>query len=382
MADKRDYYEVLGVNKNATEDELKKAFRQQAKKYHPDMNPGDKEAEAKFKEVNEAYEVLSNSEKRARYDQFGHAGVDPSYGAGQSGQGFGGGFSGGFTGDFGDIFDTFFGGGFSGGQSARRNAPRQGSDIEIFANLTFEEAAFGCKKELSFKRIETCPDCGGTGARKGTQPETCPDCKGTGQIKRYKQTILGNMMTTETCPKCSGKGKIVKEPCAKCNGKGRVQKNKKINLDIPEGIDNNQYLQKHGYGNAGTNGGPYGDLLIGIKIAPHPLFKRNGADVYCDVPITFPEAALGSEIEVPTITGKVKYKVPEGTQSGTKFVLRGKGIQKIVGRGDHYFTVSVEIPKNLTQKQRDILKEFASTETGENHIKRTTFFEKMKNLFK
>ena len=381
MADKRDYYEVLGVNRNATDDELKKAFRKQAKKYHPDINPGDKEAEAKFKEVNEAYEVLSNSEKRSRYDQFGHAGVDPNYGAGQGGAGFGGGFSG----DFGDIFDTFFGGGFGGfgsSQGASRNAPRQGSDIEIQANLTFEEAAYGCKKELSFKRIETCPDCAGSGAKKGTQPDVCPDCKGSGQIKRVRQTMLGNMVSTETCPRCSGKGKTIKDPCTTCNGKGRVQKNKKINLDIPEGIDNGQYLQKRGFGNAGTNGGPYGDLLIGIRIAPHALYKRSGADVYCDVPITFPEAALGAEIEVPTVCGKVKYKIPEGTQTGTKFILKGKGIKKVIGKGDHYFTVIVEIPKNLTNKQKDLLKEFAKTDDGSNHINRATFFEKMKNIFK
>ncbi len=381
MADKRDYYEVLGVNKNVSEAELKKAFRQQAKKYHPDMNPDNKEAEAKFKEVNEAYEVLSDSEKRARYDQFGHAGVDPSYGGGAGAGGFGG-FGGGFTGDFGDIFESFFGGGFGSSQSARRNAPTQGRDIEIQANLTFEEAAYGCKKELSFRRIENCPDCNGSGAKKGTQPETCPDCKGTGQIKRVRQTMLGNMMTTETCQRCMGKGKTIKDPCTTCNGKGRVQKNKKINLDIPEGIDQGQYLQKRGFGDAGTNGGPYGDLLIGIRIAPHALYKRKGADVYCDVPITFPEAALGAEIDVPTIQGKTKYKIPEGTQSGTTFVLKGKGIKKVIGKGDHYFTVMVEIPKNLTQKQKNILKEFSATDTGENHINRATFFEKMKNLFK
>ena len=382
MADKRDYYEVLGVNRNASDDELKKAFRKQAKKYHPDINPGDKEAEAKFKEVNEAYEILSNSEKRSRYDQFGHAGVDPSYGAGQGGAGFGGGF----TGDFGDIFDTFFGGGFGGfggsSQSASRNAPRQGSDIEIQANLTFEEAAYGCKKELAFKRIETCPDCEGSGAKKGTSPDICPDCKGSGQIKRVRQTMLGNMVSSETCPKCSGRGKTIKDPCTTCNGKGRVQKNKKINLDVPEGIDNGQYLQKRGFGNAGTNGGPYGDLLISFRIAPHSIYKRKGADVYCDVPVTFPEAALGAEIEVPTVCGKVKYKIPEGTQSGTRFVLKGKGIKKVIGKGDHYFTVVVEIPKNLTNKQKDILKEFAKTDDGSNHLNRATFFEKMKNIFK
>ena len=375
MADKRDYYEVLGVSKGASEADIKKAFRTQAKKYHPDMNPGDKEAEAKFKEVNEAYEVLSNPEKKSRYDQFGHAGVDPSYGAGQGGAGFGGfGAEG-----FGDIFDSFFGG-FS--SSASSNAPRQGSDIEITANLTFEEAAFGTTKELSFKRVEACSDCGGSGAKKGTQPEVCQECRGTGQIKRMQRTILGNMMTSSPCPHCGGKGKIIKTPCPTCSGKGKVQKNKKIKLDIPEGIDNGQYLQKRGFGNIGANGGPYGDLIIGIRIAPHPIFKRRDSNVYCDVPITFVEACLGAEIDVPTIHGKIKYKIPDGTQTGTTFTIKGKGIKKIFGKGDHLFTVVIDVPKNLSSKQKSILKEFQSYDSGNNHINRNNFFEKVKNIFK
>ena len=376
MADKRDYYEVLGISKGASEADIKKAFRTQAKKYHPDMNPGNKEAEAKFKEVNEAYEVLSNPEKKSRYDQFGHAGVDPNYGAGQGGAGGFGGFG---AEGFGDIFDSFFGG-FS--SSASSNAPRQGSDIEIIANITFEEAAFGVTKEISFKRVEACPDCGGSGAKKGTQPEVCQECRGTGQIKRMQRTILGNMMTSSPCPHCGGKGKVIKTPCPTCSGKGKVQKNKKIKLDIPEGIDNGQYLQKRGFGNIGSNGGPYGDLIIGIRIAPHPIFKRKDANVYCDVPITFVEACLGAEIDVPTIHGNVAYKIPEGTQTGTTFSIKGKGIKKVFGKGDHLFTVVIDVPKNLSSKQKSLLKEFQSQDSGNNHINRNNFFEKVKNIFK
>ncbi|MBO5453274.1 MAG: molecular chaperone DnaJ [Clostridia bacterium] len=378
MADKRDCYEILGVSKGASDDEIKKAFRQQAKKYHPDLNPDNKEAEEKFKEVNEAYEILSDPEKKSRYDQFGYAGVDPSYGQGQGGFGGAGGF-GGFGGGFGDIFDTFFGGSFGGGSNT--NAPRQGSDIEITADITFEEAAFGVKKELSFKRIEVCSECNGSGAAKGTQPETCPECHGTGQIKRMRQTMLGNMMTQSPCTRCGGKGKIVKTPCSACNGQGRAQKNKKIRLDIPEGIDNGQYLQKRGFGNAGANGGPYGDLLIGIRIKPHELFKRKGADVYCEMPIDFVEAALGAEIDVPTIHGKIKHKIPEGTQSGTSFIIKGKGIKKMLGKGDHIFKVNVDVPRNLSSKQKDLLRQFQALDEG-NNLNKNNFFEKMKNIFK
>ena len=374
MAEKRDYYEVLGINKGADEASIKKAYRTMAKKYHPDMNPGDKEAEAKFKEVNEAYEVLSDPEKKSRYDQFGHAGVDPSAAGGAGGYG---GFSG--FGDMGDIFESFFGGGFS--SSARSNAPRQGSDIEIEASITFEEAAFGVKKELSFKRIEVCADCGGTGAKKGTNVETCSECRGTGQVKQVQKTMLGNMMTSRPCTKCSGKGKIIKTPCPTCMGKGVAPKNKKINLDIPEGIDNGQYLRKRNFGNAGANGGPYGDLLIGIRIKPHPIFKRKGADVFCDVPITFCEAALGGEIDVPTIYGNQKFKIPEGTQTGTRFSIKGKGIKKAFGTGDHYFTVVIDVPKNLSSRQKEILREFEN-ENGGKCVNKSSFMDKVKELFK
>jgi len=376
MAEKRDYYEVLGIQKGADEATIKKAYRTMAKKYHPDMNPGDKEAEAKFKEVNEAYEVLSDPEKKSRYDQFGHAGVDPSAAGGAGG--FGGGFGG--FGDVGDIFESFFGGGF-GSSSARANAPRQGSDIEIEADITFEEAAFGVKKELSFKRIEICTDCNGTGAKKGTSPETCSECRGTGQVKQVQRTMLGNMMTSRPCTKCGGKGKIIKTPCPTCYGKGVAAKNKKIKLDIPEGIDHGQYLQKRGFGNAGANGGPYGDLLIGIRIKPHAIFKRKGADVYCDVPITFGEAALGAEIEVPTIHGKQKFAIPEGTQTGTKFTIKSKGIKKVFGNGDHHFTVVIDVPKNLSSKQKELLREFDAL-SGGNSVNKTSFMDKVRELFK
>lgn len=379
MADKRDCYEILGVNKSSSDDEIKKAYRRLAKKYHPDLNPDNKEAEEKFKEVNEAYEILSNPDKKSRYDQFGYAGVDPSYNAGNGG-GFGGGFSGGFGGGFGDIFDTFFGGGGF-GTSSNHNAPRQGSDIEIAAELTFEEAAFGVNKELSFKRIEVCPDCEGSGAKKGTSPKTCPDCHGTGQIKRMRQTMLGNMMTQSPCTRCNGKGKIIETPCPTCSGQGRVQKNKKIRLDIPEGIDAGQYLQKRGFGHAGANGGPYGDLLIGIKIRPHEFFRRKGADVFCDMPIDFVDAALGAEIDVPTIHGKIKYKIPEGTQTGTSFSIKGKGIKKMLGKGDHIFKVTVDVPKNLSSKQKDLLRQFQSLDNG-NNLNKNKFFENMKKIFK
>lgn len=377
MADKRDYYEVLGINKGASDADIKKAFRTMAKKYHPDMNPGNKEAEAKFKEVNEAYEVLSDPAKKAKYDQFGHAGVDPSYGAGAGGgySGFGGFDAGGFE----DIFSNIFGG-FSSGATTR-NTPRQGSDIQIDLELTFEEAAFGCEKELHFKRVEVCQDCGGSGAKRGTSPEVCPDCKGTGQIKSVQRTMLGNMMTSRPCPRCGGKGKTIKTPCPNCSGKGRVQKNKKIKLNIPEGIDNGQYLQKSGFGNAGANGGPYGDLIIAVSIKPHQVFTRRGADVYCNVPITYAEAALGGEIEVPTIYGTTKFKIPEGTQNGDKFSIKGKGIKKSFGKGDHIFSVSIEVPRNLSQKQKEILREFSKSDNG-NHSAKESFYDKVKKMFK
>lgn len=376
MADKRDYYEVLGVSKGASGDEIKKAFRKMSKKYHPDLHPGDKEAEEKFKEVNEAYQVLSDDEKRQRYDQFGHAGVD-----GNAGFGGGGGFNGGFDfGDLGDIFGDFFGG-FGGGGRARRNGPRRGSDLSQYINLTFEEAAFGCKKKINITSNERCEECGGSGAKKGTQPVTCPQCNGTGQVQQRRQTMFGFTNVVSECPSCHGKGKIIKEPCSSCRGTGRIRKNKTIEVNIPAGIDTDQVMRIQGAGNAGENGGPNGDLQLVIKVKPHQLFKRSGFDVNVVFPITFVQAALGATLKVPTIHGIVEYDIPEGTQTNTRFRLKGKGIPVLNGRGtgDEYVTVTVEVPKNLSQKQKELLREF---DEDKNYTKKKSFMDKMREAFK
>lgn len=375
MAEKRDYYEVLGVQKGASDDEIKKAFRQQSKKYHPDLNPGSKEAEAKFKEVNEAYQVLSDSDKRSKYDQFGHAGVDPNFGAGGAGGGFNGaGF------DFGDIFGDIFGGfgGFGGG---RRNGPRRGNDLRQVIDISFEEAAFGCKKTINLTKQEKCDTCGGSGSKPGTAPETCPHCNGTGQIQTQQRTILGYMTNVTTCPNCKGSGKIIKEPCRDCRGTGKVRKTKTIEINIPAGIDNGQTMQLSGQGEAGDRGGMNGDLLITIRVRPHAIFTRDGNNVYIEMPITFVQAALGATLKVPTLDGAVEYDIPEGTQSGTRFRLKGKGIPYIrsKNRGDQYVTVNVEVPKNLTAKQKEILKEF---DEDKNYKQRKSFAEKMKDFLK
>ena len=358
MADKRDYYEVLGVAKGASADEIKKAYRSLAKKYHPDMNPGDKEAEAKFKEVNEAYDVLSDDDKRAKYDQFGHAAFDPSSGFG-GGSGFGG-FEGGF--DFSDLFSSFFGGG---GSRSTRNMPQDGDDILTRVTVSFEEAAFGCKKEVNFARIESCKSCGGTGAEKGTQAETCSTCRGRGFVTVQQQTILGYTQTQRACNACRGTGKIIKTPCQNCNGKAYVKVNKRLEVNIPEGIDNMQRIVLRGQGSAGRNGGAAGDLVIEVKVKPHAAFTRDGNNLYVDVPISFTEAALGAEIEIPLLGGKTeKYTIPEGTQSGTSFTLRGKGISDINNpkrKGDLIFTAVVETPRNLTAEQKKLLRNFAET---------------------
>lgn len=376
MADKRDYYEVLGVSKGASGDEIKKAFRKMSKKYHPDLHPGDKEAEEKFKEVNEAYQVLSDDEKRQRYDQFGHAGVD-----GNAGFGGGSGFNGGFDfGDLGDIFGDFFGG-FGGGGRARRNGPRRGSDLSQYINLTFEEAAFGCKKKINITSNERCEECGGSGAKKGTQPVTCPQCNGTGQVQQRRQTMFGFTNVVSECPSCHGKGKIIKEPCSSCRGTGRIRKNKTIEVNIPAGIDTDQVMRIQGAGNAGENGGPNGDLQLVIKVKPHQLFKRSGFDVNVVFPITFVQAALGATLKVPTIHGIVEYDIPEGTQTNTRFRLKGKGIPVLNGRGtgDEYVTVTVEVPKNLSQKQKELLREF---DEDKNYTKKKSFMDKMREAFK
>ena len=379
MSEKRDYYEVLGVDKSATDDQIKKAYRQAAKKYHPDLNPGDKEAERKFKEAAEAYEVLSDSEKKARYDQFGHAGVDPNFGAG--GGGFGGG---GFDfGDLGDIFGQFFGGGFGGGgRGANPNAPRRGNDISANINISFEEAAKGCKKQIKVNRIHTCADCKGTGAAKGSEPQTCAACNGTGRINITQRTPFGAMQSQRTCDKCGGRGKIVTNPCKSCDGKGRIRRSDEQTIDIPAGIDDSQIINLRSGGDSGVNGGPSGDLRISVMVRPHPIFERDGFDVFCEVPITFAQAALGAEITVPTLDGKVKFTIHEGTQPGDEFKLKGKGIQRLnySGKGDQYVKVMLEVPKNLSAKQKQLIKEFEGITGEANYKKRKSFFDKIKDM--
>ena len=376
MADKRDYYEVLGVQKGASEDELKRAYRKLAKQYHPDMNPGNTEAEVKFKEVNEAYEVLSDPEKRDKYDRYGHAAFDPSMGGGA---GFGGfeGFGGGF--DFGDIFSSIFGGG--GGRSARSNVI-DGDDISVRVTISFDEAVFGCKKEISFARIEACGECDGSGAAKGTKPETCPTCKGTGSVRVKQNMGFGFMETQRACSNCRGTGKIVKTPCKNCNGKGFIKINKKMEVSIPAGIDSEQRIILRGQGSAGRNGGANGDLIIVVRVLPHNIFERSGDNLYCEVPISFAEAALGAEIDIPIIGGKTeKFTIPEGTQTDTSFTLRGKGVANVntKRRGDLILTVNVETPKNLTAKQKELLSEFAASLGDGNTGKKQSFFKKLFN---
>ncbi len=378
MADKRDYYEVLGLSKGASEEEIKKAYRSMAKQYHPDLNPGDKQAEMKFKEVGEAYEVLSDPQKKGRYDQFGHAGVDPSYGAGAGGAGFGGV-------DFGDIFgDIFSNFGFGGGTSARNpNAPARGSDVQTTIALSFLEACKGCKREIEVSRLEQCTDCAGSGCAAGSSPKTCPDCNGTGQVRISQRTPLGVMQTVRQCTKCGGKGKTITNPCSTCAGGGRVRVSKKLEVTIPAGIDDGQVFRVRGQGSAGTNGGGPGDVNVAVSVRPDPLFERDGYDIWCEVPITYTQAVLGDEITVPTIDGKVKYNVPEGIQPGTTFRLKSRGVTYVNGhgRGDQYVKVSVEVPKNLTGKQKDALKEFDKlTNDQSNYEKRTGFFNKLKNF--
>ena len=377
---KRDYYEVLGVQKSATAEEIKKAYRKLAMKYHPDRNPDNKEAEEKFKEVGEAYEVLSDEGKRQRYDQFGFAGVDPNYGAGAGGAGFGGGFSG--FGDFGDIFSDLFGGGFGGGRSAQQhNAPRRGENIMSRLELTFEEAAFGCEKEVSVQRIETCDRCKGSGSADGVI-ETCSNCRGTGQVRTIQNFMGMSMQSTAACPQCSGRGKIVKNPCNTCRGKGKVRRNQKIRVKVPAGVDEGQSVRVRGEGCSGSNGGPSGDVLVEIHIRRHPIFTRRGMDVLCEVPISFGQAALGAEIQVPTLDGKVPYEIPEGTQTGTVFTLPGKGIPEVGNsrrRGSQRFTVVVETPTRLTREQKELLRQLDGS--MEETPKRKKFFDSIKDLF-
>jgi len=384
MADKRDYYEVLGIQKGASDDEIKKAYRKVAKKYHPDLHPGDAEAEAKFKEAGEAYEVLSDTQKRQRYDQYGHAGVDPNFGAGS---GFGGGGFGDF-GDLGDIFGSFFGGGFGGGGQRRRNGPRKGSDVTETILLSFEEASFGVKKTLKIYKVEECDECGGKGCKSETDRVTCPTCKGTGEIKSVTNSIFGQMVNVTTCNHCSGSGQIIKNPCTKCKGKGMIKRARNVDVDIPAGIDNGETIRYRGLGNAGIKGGPAGDLLVTVQIKRHEVFTRRGNDVYCTIPITFVQATLGADVNIPILDedkkytlGKMTYSIPEGTQPGTEFRLRGKGIPGVRSgiRGDMILTVNVEVPKNLNKEQKEALQEFAKVSNENNYKQHKNFFEKMKD---
>jgi molecular chaperone DnaJ len=375
---KRDYYEVLGVNKTATEDELKKAYRKLARKYHPDVNRDNpKEAEDKFKEINEAYEVLSNSERRAQYDQFGHAAFDGANG----GAGFGG-FGGG--GGFGDIFDMFFGGqagfGFGGGRQA---GPERGADLRYDMEITFEQAAFGVETEIQIPRTESCKSCNGTGAAAGTHPETCPNCKGTGQVQVVQNTPFGRMVNVKTCERCRGEGKIVHSPCKECAGRGKVKVKRKIKVKIPAGVDQGSRLRVAYEGEAGTRGGSPGDLYVYIFVKAHKLFTREGTDVMIEVPVSFVQASLGDELEVPTLDGKVTLKIPEGTQSGTIFRIKEKGIPSLRGhgRGDQHVKVKVLTPQKLNERQRELLKEFAKV-SGENiNPEQKNFFKKVKDAF-
>lgn len=384
MADKRDYYEVLGVDKGVNDDDLKKAYRKAAKKYHPDLHPGDAEAEKNFKEVNEAYEILSDKEKRARYDQFGHAGVDPNFGAGNGGNPYGGGFGGfGDFGDLGDILGSMFGG--FGGSSRKRdpNAPRRGADTATNIVISFEEAAKGCKKNIKVTRNETCGECSGSGAEKGTPVKTCPTCHGSGQVVVGQRTPFGTIQTQKVCENCRGAGRIIDKPCRKCAGKGRVRNTVEKVIDIPAGIDEGQGITLRGGGDAGINGGPAGDLNITVSVRPHPIFEREGFDIFCEVPITYAQAALGGEITVPTLDGKAKFNIHEGTQPGDEFKLRGKGIKRLnySGYGDEYVKIVVEVPKDLNKEQRHKLDEFEKSLSETNYKKRKSFFEKVKELF-
>lgn len=375
---KRDYYEVLGVNKNATNDEIKKAFRKAAKQYHPDLNKDDPTAAEKFKECNEAYSVLSDADKRRKYDQFGFAGVDPSYAAGQGGGYGGGGF--GFDGDIdlGDIFSSFFGGGFSGG-SRNPNAPQRGRDIQTTINISFEEAAKGCKKSVEVSKVEDCSQCHGTGAAEGTSPKTCSQCGGSGYITVQQGSGFFQVNTTRPCPSCNGSGKIIEKPCSKCSGRGKVRKKSKIDITIPAGIDNGQVVTARGLGDAGLNGGPAGDLRVGVSVSAHKDFVRDGYDIHYEKHISIVEACLGVKVRIPTLDGDVEYHVPAGTQPNEVFRLKGKGIQRLnsIAKGDLFVHIVVDIPRELTNEQKNLLKQFDKSYVP-NTSGKEGFFDKFK----
>lgn len=372
---KRDYYEVLGVSKDADDAALKKAYRMLAKKYHPDANPGDKQAEAAFKEINEAYSVLSDPKKRAQYDQFGHAAFDPRMGGGS-----GGGFYEGNAADFGDIFGDMFGGDifgsfFGGGRGAQRqaaNAPMRGANVRATVRLTFEEAIFGCKKKITIDYKEECETCKGSGAKPGTSPETCPTCKGQGKIVKMSQTMFGTVQNVQTCPTCHGSGKVVKEKCTSCNGTGYKRIRKSFEVSIPAGIDNGLSVRMPNGGEPGVNGGERGDLLVECIVSPHPIFKRQDTNIFSTVPISFATAALGGTIRIKTVDGEVEYTVKAGTQTDTRVRLSGKGVPSLRNpkmRGDHYVTLVVEVPTKLNAKQREALKNFDEAMQGDGKKK-------------
>ena len=368
MAEKRDYYEVLGVAKDASAEEIKKAYRKITKENHPDLHPGDKACEERFKEANEAYEVLSDDEKRQRYDQYGHAAFDPNAGYGAGGFGGFGGFEDIFGGGgFGDIFSSIFGGGAT---RQNPNAPQRGDNVRAQVNISFEEAAFGCEKEITYARIEQCPDCKGTGCAPGTTAEVCPDCKGTGSVRTTQRTPFGMAQSMGPCSKCRGTGKIIHQPCKTCRGLGNIRRQHKMTVKIPAGIDDGQSISRAGFGNSGLNGGPAGDLLISVIVRPHAIFEREGTNVYMEQEISFAQATLGAELELPTLDGKVKYTIPEGTQPGTTFRLRGKGIPYLRSpstRGDQFVTVKVAVPRNLSGAQKEKLREYAAA-MGEGSV--------------
>lgn len=383
MAEKRDYYEVLGVDKNASEAEIKRAYRKVAKKYHPDMNPGDKEAEEKFKEAAEAYEVLSDPEKKSKYDQFGHAAFEQ--GGGGAG-GFGGFDFGGDMGDiFGDIFGDFFGGGRRGGD-ARRNGPRQGANLRAGVRITFDDAIRGVEKELEITLKEECKTCNGSGAKPGTSPETCPKCKGTGQVVFTQQSMFGTVQNVQTCPDCHGTGKIIRDKCPDCHGTGYVSNRKTIEVTVPAGIDNGQSIRIRGKGEPGTNGGPRGDLLVEVIVERHPKFQRQDTTIYSTEPISFTQAALGGKIQIPTVDGPYEYTIKPGTQTDTRIRLKGKGVPMVRNknvRGDHYVTLVVQVPEHLNGEQRAALQKFQEAmgevpKKEEAHKEHKGFFGKHK----
>ena len=382
MADKRDYYEVLGLQKGASEADIKKAFRKMALKYHPDKNPGDKTAEEKFKEVNEAYSILSDPEKKKLYDQFGHAGVDPNAGFGGAGGGFGG-----FSGSYDDIFDMFgnmFGGGFGGfGGRAQRNGPMKGRDLQKAMTITFEEAAFGVKKDIQVNKHVECSTCHGTGAAPGTSKQQCPKCGGSGQIHTTQRTPFGQFSNVSTCDRCGGTGEIIETPCPDCNGSGHIRKNVKINVNIPAGVDNDSIIPLRGQGEPGVNGGPAGDLYIVIRVKPHKMFKRKGSDLQLEIPISFEQAALGAEIIVPTLEEKIKYKVPAGTQPGTKFRIKGKGVPNVRNgrKGDLYIKVNLEVPTKLNAEQKKAVEDMSKKLDEKCYKGKSRFKDMIKELF-